>query len=94
MSQSISPVFSQDNAVLFESLQTRLREMAATRQAAAPAAPAVKMQVRPGPKMLDETEAAASVNQVRAEAQSIADVAALHHGLDPQRVARLLGLLD
>jgi hypothetical protein len=94
MSESISPVLFQDNAVLFEGLQTRLREMAATRQADAPASPAVKVQVRPGPKMLNEAEAAASVNQVLAESQNVADVAAVHNGLDPQRVAKLLGLLD
>ena len=94
MSELISPLRPQDNAAVLESLQARLREMTAARQADAAPSPAVKMQMRPSPKMLDEAEAALSVSQVHAEAQRGADVATVHSGLDPHRVARLLGLLD
>ena len=68
--------------------------MTAARQADAVFAPAVKMQVRPSPKILDEAEAEASVSRMQAEAQRGIDVASVHNGLDPQRVAKLLGLLD
>ena len=94
MSELISPLGTQDNAAVFESLQARLREMAAAGRMEAAPLPAVKMRVRPGPKMLDEAEAAASVQQVQAEMQRGADAASVHSGLDPQRVAKLLGLLD
>ena len=94
MSELISPLRPQDNSALFESMQARLREMAVVRQTEVLSSPAVNMQVRPGPKMLNDTEAAASVNRVQAQAQNVADVAAVHNGLDPQRVAKLLGLLD
>ena len=94
MSELISPLRPQDNNAVFESLQARLREMSAARQMDAASSPAVKMHVRPSPKMLDEEEAAASVSQMQAEAQRGVDMAAVHNGLDPQRVAKLLGLLD
>jgi hypothetical protein len=77
-----------------ESLQTRLREMTGVRQTDAAPSPAVKMQVRPMPRLLDDAEAAGGVSAVQAEAQRGVDVAAVHNGLDPQRVAKLLGLLD
>ena len=94
MSEVLSPLRPQDNTAVFESLQARLREMLATRQTDMSFAPAVKIQVRPGPKMLDDAEAAASVGKVQAEAQRGADVSSVHGGLDPQRVAKLLGLLE
>ena len=94
MSELIPPLHSNDNNAVFESLQARLREMATARQADAMPTPAVKMQMRPSPKMLDEAEAAASVSRMQAEAQRGVDVAAVHNSLDPQRVAKLLGLLD
>jgi hypothetical protein len=94
MSDLISPLRPQDNSAVFDILQARLREMTAARQGNAVTSPAVIMQMRPGPAMLDEAEAAASVGQVQAEAQRGVDVTALHSGLDPQRVAKLLGLLD
>jgi hypothetical protein len=94
MLELISPIRPQDNSVVFESLQARLREMNAARQADAAPSPAVTVQMRPGPAMLDEAGAAASVSQVQAEAQRGVDVTAVHSGLDPQRVAKLLGLLD
>ena len=94
MSKLISPLRPQDNAAVFENLQARLREMTAARQTDAAASPAVKMQMRPGPKMLKESEATDSVSQVQAEAQRGVNVASVHSGLDPQRVAKLLALLD
>ena len=94
MSEMIPPIRSLDNNAVFDSLQARLREMAAARQANAATSPAVKMHMRPSPKMLNEAEAAASVSQMQAEAQRGVDVAAVHNGLDPQRVAKLLDLLD
>ena len=94
MSELIAPLGPKDNSAVFESLQARLREMSAVRQTDAAFSPAVKMQVRPSPKMLDDAEAAAGVNRVQAEAQRGVDMAAVHNGLDPQRVAKLLGLLD
>ena len=94
MSELISPLRPQDNNAVFESLQARLREMRAIRQTDTASSPAVKMQVRPSPKMLDEAEAAAGVSRMQAEAERGVDVAAVHNGLDPQRVAKLLGLLD
>ena len=94
MSELISAIRPQDNSVMFESLQARLREMSAARQTDAASSPAVKMQMRPSPKMLDEAEAAAGVIRMQEEAQRGVDVAAVHNGLDPQRVAKLLGLLD
>lgn len=92
MSESISPLRPQDNSAVFEGLQARLREMGAARQTAAPASPAVKIQMRPSPKMPDAMEAAASVARMQTEAQRGTDVTAVHNGLDPQRVAQLLGL--
>jgi hypothetical protein len=94
MSDILSPLRPLDNSVLLESLQTRLREMAVVRPRDESSSPAVKIQLRPGPKLLDEAEAAAGVSRVQAEAQRGVDVAAVHNGLDPQRVAKLLGLLD
>ena len=94
MSELIPPLRPQDSNAILENLQARLREMATARQAEAAPSPAVKMQMRPSPKMLDEAEAAASVSRMQAEAQRGVDVAAVHNGLDPQRVAKLLGLLD
>jgi hypothetical protein len=94
MSELISPLRPQDNTAVLESLQARLREISTARQADAASEPAVKMQVRPSPKMLDEAEAAAGVSLMQAEAQRGVDVAAVHKGLDPQRVAKLLGLLE
>ena len=94
MSEVISPPRPQDNSVVLESLQARLREMSAARQTDAASSPAVKIQVRPGPKMLDEAEAAAGVSRMWEEARRGVDMTAAHNGLDPQRVAKLLGLLD
>jgi hypothetical protein len=94
MSELLSPLRSQEHAVIFESLQARLREMTAARPTDAGSSPAVKMQVRPGPRMLDDAEAAASMSQVRTETQHVADMTAIHSGLDPQRVAKLLALLE
>jgi len=94
MSELISPLRPLDNTVIFENLQARLREMTAARQTDTLSAPAVKMQMRPSPKMLDEAEAEAGVSQMQAEAQRGVDMASVHNGLDPQRVAKLLGLLD
>jgi hypothetical protein len=94
MSELISSLRPQDNNAIFENLQARLREMSAGRQTDAASSPAVKMQMRPSPKMLDEAEAVAGVSRMQEEAQRGVDVAAVHNGLDPQRVAKLLGLLD
>ena len=94
MSELITPLYPLDNSTAFESLQARLREMNAARRMDVAPSPAVKMQVRPGPKMLDGAEAAANVSQMQAEAQRGVDVATVHKELDPQRVAKLLGLLD
>ncbi|MDR0239878.1 MAG: hypothetical protein LBI88_06580 [Deltaproteobacteria bacterium] len=94
MSELISPLRSLDTSAVFENLQGRLREMIADRQTDAVSSPAVKMQVRPSPKMLAEAEAMDSVSRVQAEAQRGVDMASVHSGLDPQRVAKLLGLLD
>ena len=94
MSELISSLRPQDNNAIFENLQARLREMSAGRQTDAASSPAVKVQMRPSPKMLDEAGALAGVNRMQEEAQRGVDVAAVHNGLDPQRVAKLLGLLD
>jgi hypothetical protein len=94
MLELISPLRPQDNSAVFESLQARLREMSAARQTDQSSSPAVTMQVRPSPKMLDDAEATAGVSRMQAEAQRGVDMAAVHNGLDPQRVAKLLGLLD
>ena len=94
MPELISPFRSQDNTAVFESLQARLREMTAARQTDAVPSPAVKMRVRPSPEMPDEAGAADSVSRVQSEAQRGVDMASVHSGLDPQRVAKLLGLLD
>jgi hypothetical protein len=94
MSEFLSPLRPQDNSVILEDLQARLREMTIARQADAASSPAVKIQVRPSPRLLDETEAVAGVSLMQAEAERGVDVAAVHNGLDPQRVAKLLGLLD
>ena len=94
MSELIAPLGPRDASAVFETLQARLREMAAARQAGAAPSPDVTVQVRPGLKMPDDAEAAAGVNRVQAEAQRGVDVSAVHSGLDPQRVAKLLGLLD
>jgi len=93
MSELIASLRPQDNSAIFESVQARLREMNAARQTDAFPARAASIQAQPR-KMLNEAEAAASVSQVQAQAQNVADVAAVHKGLDPQRVAKLLGLLD
>ncbi|MDR0465976.1 MAG: hypothetical protein LBH94_01315 [Deltaproteobacteria bacterium] len=93
MSELLSPLRPPDNIALFEGLQARLREIAARKTDAAPL-PAVTVQVRPSPKMPDDAEAAAGVSMLQAEAQRGVDVAAVHNSLDPQRVAKLLGLLD
>jgi hypothetical protein len=94
MSELLSPLRPQDNSVILENLQARLLEMAAARRTDAAASPAVKIQLRPSPKLLNEAEAAAGVSMLQAEAERGVDVAAVHNGLDPQRVAKLLGLLD
>jgi hypothetical protein len=94
MSEFLSPLRPRDNSVLLEDLQARLREMTIARQAESASSPAVKIQLRPSPRLLDEAEAAASVSRMQAEAERGVDVAAVHNGLDPQRVAKLLGLLD
>ena len=94
MTELISPLGPRDAAAVFESLQARLREMAAARQADAASLPDVTVLVRSSPKMPDDAEAVASVSRMQAEAQRGVDVAAVHNGLDPQRVAKLLGLLD
>ena len=94
MSEMLSPCGLSDAAAVFETLQARLREIAAVRQAATAPLPDVTVEVRPIPKMPDDAEAAACVSRMQAEAQRGVDVAAVHNGLDPQRVAKLLGLLD
>ena len=94
MPELISPLRPQDNATVFEQLQASLREMAAARQTDGATSPAVKMQMRPIPKILDEAEAAASVTQVQTGLQRSVDAAGVHSGLDPQRVAKLLGFLE
>ncbi|MDR0466569.1 MAG: hypothetical protein LBH94_04340 [Deltaproteobacteria bacterium] len=94
MSGYLSPLRPQDASIILDGLQARLREMSISRQTSEPASPAVKVQVRSTPKMPDEAEAAAGVSRVQAEAQRGVDVTAVHNGLDPQRVAKLLGLLD
>ncbi|MDR2695367.1 MAG: hypothetical protein LBC79_03185 [Deltaproteobacteria bacterium] len=93
MSELLSPLRPQDNAALFEGLQARLRAIAAPKTDPA-SSPDVMVQVRPSPKMPNDAEAAASVSLMQAEAQRGVNVAAVHKGLDPQRVAKLLGLLD
>jgi len=92
MSELISPIHAQDTTP--ESVQARLREIAASRQTDLRSSPAVTMQMRPIPKALDDAQAAATVNQVQAEMQRGADAVSAHSGLDPQRVAKLLGLRD
>jgi len=94
MSELISPLRSQDNIAVLDGLQAHLRKMVTVRQADAVSSSAVKMRAQPSPEMLDEAEAATRVNQMQAEAQRGMDVALAHNGLDPQRVAKLLGLLD
>ena len=94
MSELFSPIRPQDNAAVFERLQTRLREMSATRQADAPPVPDVAIQLRSGLKILNEVEAMASMGLMQAEVQRGVDVAAVHKGLDPRRVAKLIGLLE
>jgi hypothetical protein len=94
MSEVISPLGPRDAGAVFEALQARLREMAAARQTGVASSPDVTVQVRPSPKMPDDAEAAAGVSLMQSEAQRGVDVAAVHNGLDPQRVAKLLGLLD
>jgi len=94
MSELISPLRPQDNNAVFENLQARLREMTIARETDTVPSPAVKKQVRPGPKMPDEAGAADSMSRIQAEAQRGVDMTSVHSGLDPQRVAKLLGLLD
>ena len=94
MSEILAPLRPLDNSVILENMQARLREMAAVRQPEEAFSPAVKVQVRPGPKLPDEAEAAAAVSKVQEEAQRGVDVTAVHNGLDPQRVAKLLEMLE
>jgi len=97
MSDNLSPLrplHSLDAGVIMENLQARLRETVPVRQTEELSSPAVTVQVRPVPKLPDDAEAAAGVSRIQAEAQRGVDVTAVHNGLDPQRVAKLLGLLE
>ncbi len=55
------------------------------------AAPALSRMAAPKPTQLDDNQADMALEQVQHNAQ---DVLAAHNGIDPDRVARLLSLLE
>lgn len=91
MSQALSSLRPLEGALGLEAFRSRAQE-----QTPRPAGiePAVTAHVRPGPKPLSESGAAAALAQVQEQTLGGADMAGAHGGLDPQRVAKLLGLLD
>ena len=94
MSDPITAIRPQDTPPLMDTLQERSRHIPLAGQPDALSSPAVTVQMRISPQMLEDTGAADSVSQVQAEAQRGVNVVDVHKGLDPQRVAKLIGLLD
>ena len=96
ISSQVRP-FNNDRMAYLTAFRPPSQEVRARKAAewAASPAPALPPAPAPRPTQLDEEQAVAALNEVRQEVQqsgeSMADV---HSGLDPQRVARLLGLLD
>lgn len=84
--------FNNDHMPQFAQLQARV-QAAQARQASLDAgtSAAVGLQTAmPKPAQLDDSQAQSALASV----QQATNISSVHSGLDPQRVARLLGLLD
>lgn len=89
--------FNNDRMAYLTAFRDPSQEARARKSAewAASPAPALPPTPAPRPSQLDEQQAESTLNEVQQEVQQGAEsLANVHTGLDPQRVARLLGLLD
>lgn len=89
---SIRP-FNNDNMPHFAQFQARL-QAAQARQASLDSegsAAVALSSAPPRPAQLDDSQAQDALSTVQ---QQASDITSMHKGLDPERVARLLGLLD
>lgn len=91
MTTITSRPFNNDNTPHFAAFQARFQE---SRQSAYDASAAVKLHsTPPNPTQLSEHEASEAVKAVHGIPQSMG-TNEVHNTLDPDRVKRLLGLLD
>lgn len=96
MPEALSPSRFFEGTPVQEMFRPRIQEIL-QRPAAMPAgaaASAVTAHLSPGARSPEDPDATAALSQVQVEARRGADMAGAHSGLDPQRVAKLLGLLD
>lgn len=90
-SPSVRP-FNNDNMPHFAQFQARI-QAAQARQASLDSGGSAAVALHspaPRPTQLDDSQAQNALQSV----QQAGDISSVHKGLDPERVARLLGLLD
>lgn len=84
--------FNNDNMPHFAQFQARIQAAQARQASLEQGSAAVGLQsAPPKPAQLDDAQAQHALQSVQDSAGS---VSSMHKGLDPERVARLLGLLD
>lgn len=84
--------FNNDNMPHFAQFQARIQAAQARQTSLEQGSAAVGLQAAPPrPAQLDETQVQSALQSVQ---DSAGAVSTMHKGLDPERVARLLGLLD
>ena len=85
--------FNNDLMPHFATFRARLQAVR-ERQTGAVTSAAPALESTPPPTQLDAAQAQQAMESVQQEARNGSSIAAAHSGLDPQRVARLLGLLE
>lgn len=86
--------FNNDLMPHFATFRARLQAVRDRQtEAATSAAPALQSP-SPHPTQLDPEQARMAMETVRQETQNGSSMTTAHSGLDPQRVARLLGILE
>ncbi len=94
---SVVRQYNNDILSHFATFQAKLQEKRDSMSAigAASSAAVALSSTPPSPTSLDDSEAAQAVAMIADEVQAApVSMSAVHSGLDPNRVARLLGLLD
>ncbi|MDE7064611.1 MAG: pseudouridine synthase [Desulfovibrionaceae bacterium] len=86
--------FNNDLMPHFATFRARLQAVRERQTGAVTSAAPALESTPPHPTQLDAAQAQQAMESVQQEARNGSSIAAAHSGLDPQRVARLLGLLE
>lgn len=86
--------FNNDLMPHFATFRARLQAVRDRQADAATAAAPALESMPPHPTHLNAEQAQQAMENVQQEVRNGASIATVHSGLDPQRVARLLGLLE